>query len=359
MKFTKDDIERMASFPEQNPNPVIELQITGEINYCNPAAKRYFPDLQEKKLDHPILINIRDAIKAHKIDKVSGFKVQLQVGQQIFEQKFFYMPEHKIIRLYSSDITMQKKTEAKLHQLSLFPIQNPNPVMEADMRLKKLTFANPAAEALIEAIGKELLCAPLFKEVEERMEDKKDFSCEVRIAGRYYEQKVFFILDTDLARIYLHDLTERKKNEKNLARLASFPEQNPNPIVELDLEGNITYTNKACKDIFPDVVELKFDHPLLIPFREKYGAMQMGMLFDSVEEIRVNEGYYIQRARYMQEMSLVRVFNTDISRQKQVEKMVIEKNKEITDSIHYAKRIQASLMTSEKYIERVMRELRQ
>ena len=34
-----------------------------------------------------------------------------------------------------------------------------------------------------------------------------------------------------------------------------------------------------------------------------------------------------------------------------------EKNKEVLDSIHYAKRIQTALLTSEKYIDRKLNQL--
>ena len=37
--------------------------------------------------------------------------------------------------------------------------------------------------------------------------------------------------------------------------------------------------------------------------------------------------------------------------------MIEEKQKEILDSIHYAKRIQTALLTSEKYIERNLNKL--
>jgi uncharacterized membrane protein len=47
--------------------------------------------------------------------------------------------------------------------------------------------------------------------------------------------------------------------------------------------------------------------------------------------------------------------NIEISEQKQI---IEEKQKEILDSIHYAKRIQQSLLPSEKYIEKQIRKLR-
>jgi tetratricopeptide (TPR) repeat protein len=47
--------------------------------------------------------------------------------------------------------------------------------------------------------------------------------------------------------------------------------------------------------------------------------------------------------------------NIEISRQKQV---IEEKQKEILDSIHYARRIQASLMPNERYVDKVLRGMR-
>ena len=41
----KIDLSYLASFPELNPNPVLEVDVKGKINYANPAAKNLFPEL--------------------------------------------------------------------------------------------------------------------------------------------------------------------------------------------------------------------------------------------------------------------------------------------------------------------------
>jgi hypothetical protein len=54
MDFADKNIH-LATFPEHNPNPVIEFLLTGEITYLNPAARKYFPAIEEQKLSHPFL----------------------------------------------------------------------------------------------------------------------------------------------------------------------------------------------------------------------------------------------------------------------------------------------------------------
>ncbi len=49
------------------------------------------------------------------------------------------------------------------------------------------------------------------------------------------------------------EIAERKRAEARLAYLASFPERNPNPIMEVDLDGVVRYVNPAGLRLFPDL----------------------------------------------------------------------------------------------------------
>ncbi len=49
------------------------------------------------------------------------------------------------------------------------------------------------------------------------------------------------------------DLTERRRAEAETARLASFPLLNPMPVVELDLDGRVTFVSPSAQRLFPDL----------------------------------------------------------------------------------------------------------
>ena len=45
----------LASFPELNPSPVVEVDLAGQVHYLNPAAQQLLPGLQAAGPQHPWL----------------------------------------------------------------------------------------------------------------------------------------------------------------------------------------------------------------------------------------------------------------------------------------------------------------
>ena len=107
-------VARLASFPELFSHPIIEISLTGEITYLNPAAESEFPTISLAKLDHPILEGAIDTVKAH--DK-EHFVRNIAIGEQIFEQSFHYISQSDLIRCYLVDITDRKRAESELQAL--------------------------------------------------------------------------------------------------------------------------------------------------------------------------------------------------------------------------------------------------
>jgi PAS domain-containing protein len=282
MNFTHEDLSRLASFPEQNPNPVVEISGEGKIVYHNPAAKRMFPDIIEKGIDHPLFRSVQKEISKGNREGLTSFICEVEIGERVFEQKLFFISSNEAIRVYSSDITKQKENERKLANLALFPEQNPNPVIEVNADDGEITYRNPAAIKTFPDLKEKGIKHPLLMGV--NTSEKKDFQREIELDHHAFEQKIYFIEGSHLIRVYSHDITEQKKILKNLSRLASFPELNPSPIVEVNLEGIITYVNPACKKTFPEIPDQKLSHPVLAPLIERFDKLRSGVIDNYVDK---------------------------------------------------------------------------
>ena len=93
----------------------------------------------------------------------------------------------------------------------------------------------------------------------------------------------------------VHDITERKKAEEKIERLASFPDLNPNPVVEADFDGNIEYVNPATKKIFPDLETLGLRHPFLSEWESVVNTFRVKKLPTFGREIKIGEHWYHQQ----------------------------------------------------------------
>jgi len=52
------------------------------------------------------------------------------------------------------------------------------------------------------------------------------------------------------------DVTDRKRADEKIAHIASFPDLDPNPVIEVDNHGDITFINRAARKMFPDLEAL-------------------------------------------------------------------------------------------------------
>jgi serine phosphatase RsbU (regulator of sigma subunit) len=245
-----------------------------------------------------------------------------------------------------------KFSDADIARLASFPKQNPNPVVEMCYDSGDTMYLNPAAEKHFPEIENLGFKHPLLSEVNKRISLKKDFNCEVAVGSSVFEQKVFFIENSTLVRIYSSDITVIKQIEKNLSRLASFPEQNPSPIFEVDMNRNITYFNPAALIHFPDFYEKKMEHPILAGLKNNFEKFKTGTLQVFTQEIKYGDKHYDQRIRFMADGNVLRMFNIDITEMKRAEEIIKEKNKDITDSINYARKIQQAILPPDEILKK-------
>ncbi len=60
------------------------------------------------------------------------------------------------------------------------------------------------------------------------------------------------------------EIAERKQAEKKIEHLASFPQLNPNPVIEIDADGMITFSNAATAE-FLKTLEIEDDARIFLP----------------------------------------------------------------------------------------------
>lgn len=103
----------LASFPELNPDPVLELDASGNITYVNPSAKNAFPDLMSKGGEHPILAGIVHLPIGNEPNTVT---MDINVYDSWYEQTITFVQSSQSYRIYARDITARKKAEDELRQ---------------------------------------------------------------------------------------------------------------------------------------------------------------------------------------------------------------------------------------------------
>ena len=98
------------------------------------------------------------------------------------------------------------------------------------------------------------------------------------------------------------------KESKNQVSLA---DSNPNPIIEIDFDGKITYLNTAAKIKFPDLIQLQISHPILENLLSK-NTPKEGTSF--VREINFEQRYFEQHVHYLKENECLKTYLFEVTK---------------------------------------------
>ncbi len=119
-------------------------------------------------------------------------------------------------------------------------------------------------------------------------------------------------------------------NDIALARLASFPELIPNPIVEIDIQGTITYLNPAAIRQFPQLKKMGIQHPILSDFPNLVHQQPENSF---TREISCNSAVFEQSVHYLPQSDLIRIFITDISDRQRAEREREQRDRLLQEAI--------------------------
>lgn len=107
----------MATFPEQNPNLVVEIDPSGGIAYCNPVARGRFPDLVTLGAGHPLLAGVLEIGGSLQQGGLDFAAREVDLGDAVFEQKICPTPNGDI-RVYAHDVTARRRAERQIQALA-------------------------------------------------------------------------------------------------------------------------------------------------------------------------------------------------------------------------------------------------
>jgi PAS domain S-box-containing protein len=220
----------LATFPELDPNPILELDEDGSVTYMNPAASRLFPDLTEMG---SYLTGLLDMLNG---GRTSMWTRNVQVGESWYEQTVFQMPSSQRVRIYGRDITENKKSEVQLRESEeLFrSLSETSPVgIGVSSEDGVLVYANPSYE-LILGYDRGELKGRKASELYWNHEDRRSWVNEMKVSGvvrnvetrlKRKDGKPVWVLINVSPIVYggkqavigtIQDISERKKAEEAL-----------------------------------------------------------------------------------------------------------------------------------------------
>lgn len=128
----------------------------------------------------------------------------------------------------------------------------------------------------------------------------------------YCPEKGYFV-------VVMEDVSERKRSEKRIAHLASFPERDPSYIFETDLDGKITYLNPSMKRRLRAFEEAGVDHSLMKEWPAVIASLKANPGQITVREVVVDDLNLLETITYVSDFEVVRTYCADITRLKHAE----------------------------------------
>ncbi len=113
LKRVEERTRHLASFPQFNPNPVLEVGAAGEIVYSNAATQSTLEGLGKDGGDGTAFLpyDIDSILKELAKDQERSLYREVTIGDRVFAESVYVSPRFKVVRIYAFDITEIRKAE--------------------------------------------------------------------------------------------------------------------------------------------------------------------------------------------------------------------------------------------------------
>jgi formate hydrogenlyase transcriptional activator len=127
------------------------------------------------------------------------------------------------------------------------------------------------------------------------------------------------------------DISARKKTEEKVEHLASFPELNPNPVIETDLKGRVLYSNAATIKLLKEL-NLPEDVSPFLPHDVKEMIQKLGNENDGLYlsyEVEISDRVFMESIILSTKLNVVRIYAQEITKRKLAENALVQANDEL------------------------------
>lgn len=126
----------------------------------------------------------------------------------------------------------------------------------------------------------------------------------------------------------VRDISPRKEKEEEIRRLASFPQLSPNPILEVDARGAITFCNGACHETLDN---LKQSPEAFLPgdLEEIWQAARNQEKMNFMRELEITGTLFAESIYYVPEYQVLRIFPQDITENRKAEEALKESARQL------------------------------
>jgi PAS domain S-box-containing protein len=180
-KRAEAEIQRLASFPLMNPNPVLELDADGRMTFCNPAAKKILEKGGYVTGINPFIPQgLSLILQDLRVKKADQFCREIEINGSYFEELIYVTPPFKSVRIYTMDVTARRRMEEEIERLN----------SDLAARAAELESANRELEAFNYSVAHDLrrpltVINGFCQAISEICSDKLDEACKGYLLEAY------------------------------------------------------------------------------------------------------------------------------------------------------------------------------
>ena len=307
--------------------------VIGEIvtNFTHPEGEEHPCKVcmaRKNKIDSVLILEADDPVNKSNVPMEISVKIIRDIN---------YQPVGIIQRM--RDLTASRKSEkALLRSESLFRgllNATPDPLIVANVD-GEIILANAEFEKAFGYTREEIVGEQIEKLVPENksrahIKMREDYAFQphsrpmgqIKLEGLHKDGHIIpvdinlspFTIDEETFIVTtIHDISKRLSKEKELRRLASFPEYSPNPIIEFENNLTVTYANPAAIELFPTIIESNSTHEIFHEFNEVFSNLNISHEF--IRNIEVGNSTFEQKIIFNPETNLYRMYIWDITKLK-------------------------------------------